>query len=105
MNFLRRVRCTVHVYSAGHWCLSSSAAVAVTKCPDKTGAETSGRQQSEDMPGRQESERTRRHLVSAAATELENSSVRVNRPPPIHYVSRFILRGEHGHPGDTEPPI
>lgn len=58
------------------------------------------------MTGGQESERTRRHLVSAVATQSENSSVHVSRPPllpPIHYVSRFILRGEHGHPGDTEP--
>lgn len=37
-------------------------------------------------------------------SQSENSSLLVNRPlPPIHYVSRFILRGEHGHPGDTEP--
>lgn len=76
-----------------------------TECPDKTG--TSGCQQRKDMTGGQESERTRRHLGSAVAAESENSSVRVNRPPlppsSIHYVSRFILRGERGHPGDTAP--
>jgi len=78
--------------------------LTVTKCPDETG--TSDHQQRKDMTGGQDGERTRRHLVSAAATESENSTARVNRPlppPPIHYVSRFILREEHGYPGDTEP--
>lgn len=37
-------------------------------------------------------------------SQSENAPLLVNTPlPPIHYVSWFILRGEHSPPGDTEP--
>lgn len=47
------------------------ASVAVTKCSDRSGAGTRGRQQRKDMTGGQESERTGRHLTSAPTTQSE----------------------------------